>query len=83
LIQETNASILKIALINLSKRIKTDNLPVKLHLPIHDEILASCPKYFAEEYLEIQEEEMVAAANLFVEEGLLGVDSKILDKWTK
>lgn len=82
-IQEANASILKIALVNLRKRIIKENLPVILHLPIHDEILASCPRGFADTYLKIQEEEMMNAANAFLEEGLLGVDSEILEIWTK
>lgn len=82
-IQEANASILKIAMIRIRERIINEKLPVILHLPIHDEILSSCPRDFAPTYLKIQEEEMISAADKFLEDGLLGVDSDILEIWTK
>jgi len=82
-IQECNASMLKIAIMNLRERIRKENLPAKLHLPVHDEILSSCHKDFAEDWKVIQEEEMMKAADLFLEPGLLGVDTDILERWTK
>lgn len=82
-IQEANASMLKIALINLRDIIVKNNYPVKLHLPVHDEILSSAHKDFAEQWKVIQEREMRAAADLFLEPGLLGVDTTIIEKWTK
>lgn len=82
-IQEANASILKLALIYLAQRIERENLDVILHLPIHDEILSSCHKDFAVTYKQIQNEEMIRAAEVFLEKGLLGVDTEILDIWTK
>jgi DNA polymerase-1 len=82
-IQETNASMIKIALVNLRSIIIKNNYPVKLHLPVHDEILASAHKDFAEQWKVIQEREMKKAADLFLEPGLLGVDTVIIDKWTK
>jgi DNA polymerase I-like protein with 3'-5' exonuclease and polymerase domains len=82
-IQECNASMLKIAIMNLRYRILEEDLPAKLHLPVHDEILSSCHKDFAEDWKKIQEEEMMKAADLFLEQGLLGVDTDILERWTK
>jgi DNA polymerase I-like protein with 3'-5' exonuclease and polymerase domains len=82
-IQECNATMLKIALVNLREIIITNNYPVKLHLPVHDEILASAHKDFAEQWKVIQDREMCKAADLFLESGLLGVDTTILEKWTK
>lgn len=82
-IQECNASMLKIAIMNLRDRIVRENLPAMIHLPVHDEILSSCHKDFVDEWKQAQEEEMMAAANLFIEEGLLGVDTDILERWTK
>lgn len=82
-IQETNASMLKIAMVNLRKIIIDNNYPVKLHLPVHDEILSSAHKDFAERWKVIQDGEMRKAADLFLEPGLLGTDTTILDKWTK
>jgi DNA polymerase-1 len=82
-IQECNASMLKIAIIALRNRILKENLPAKLHLPVHDEILSSCHKDFADEWIKIQEKAMTDAADLFIEKGLLGVDTDVLDRWTK
>jgi DNA polymerase-1 len=82
-IQEANASMLKIAIIKLRKYILDNNYPAKLHLPVHDEILSSCPKEKGEEWLQIQNRAMCEAADLFIEPGLLKVDSKILTKWAK
>jgi len=82
-IQEANASMLKIALILMRNEIREKSLPVILHLPVHDEVLSSCPKDYAEEWLKIQEKCMENAADMFLEPGLLGVDSDILKRWTK
>jgi DNA polymerase I-like protein with 3'-5' exonuclease and polymerase domains len=82
-IQECNATMLKIALVNLRDIIRKDKLPVKLHLPVHDEILSSAHKDFAEQWKVIQEREMRKAADLFLQPGLLGVDTDIIPIWTK
>ena len=50
---------------------------------MHDEILASAHKDFAEQWKVIQDREMRKAADLFLEPGLLGTDTTILEKWTK
>jgi len=47
------------------------------------EILSSCHKDFAEEWKLIQEKAMTEAADLFLEPGLLGVDTHIMDRWRK
>jgi DNA polymerase I-like protein with 3'-5' exonuclease and polymerase domains len=82
-IQEANASMLKVALVSMRNYIRDYNFPAKLHLPVHDEILSSCPRNKAEEWKAIQEKCMENAADMFLEKGLLGVDTKILDRWTK
>ena len=82
-IQEANASMLKIALVNMRKYIIEHDFPAKLVLPIHDETLSAAHKDRAEEWLEIQERIMREAADKFLEPGLLGVDSKITERWTK
>lgn len=82
-IQECNASMLKIALVNLRRIIRKNNYPAMLHLPVHDEILSSCQKDFASTWAKIQDEEMRRAADMFLEPGLLGTDTQIMDKWTK
>jgi len=82
-IQAGNADMLKIALIKLRNYILKNNFPAVLHLPIHDEILSSCPKDRAEEWSKIQTQAMRDAADLFLEPGLLTVGTKIMDRWTK
>lgn len=82
-IQECNGSMLKIALIKLRRYIIDNNFPAKLHLPVHDEILSSCHKDYANKWVKIQERAMEEAADLFIESGLLKVDTEILDRWTK
>ena len=82
-IQECNATMLKIALVNLRNIILKNNYPVKLHLPVHDEILASAHKDFADQWKFIQDMEMRKAADLFLQPGLLGTDTTIIPKWTK
>jgi DNA polymerase-1 len=82
-IQEANASMLKIALIKLRNYIIEYKFPAKIHLPVHDEILSSCPKDRVKEWKVIQEKAMCDAADMFLEKGLLTVDTDILDRWTK
>jgi DNA polymerase I-like protein with 3'-5' exonuclease and polymerase domains len=82
-IQETNASMLKIALVIMRQKIIREKFPAKLHLPVHDEVLSSCPRDKAKEWKKIQEDAMQKAANAFLDDGLLGVDTEILDRWTK
>jgi DNA polymerase I-like protein with 3'-5' exonuclease and polymerase domains len=75
--------MVKVALVALRDIIIKNNYPVKLHLPVHDEILASAHKDFADQWKVIQETEMRKAADLFIEPGLLGVETTIIEKWTK
>ena len=82
-IQEANASMLKIALVLMRKYIIENKYPAILHLPVHDEVLSSCPKDHAEEWKEIQEGCMIQAADMFLEPGLLGADTEVLERWTK
>jgi len=81
--QECNASMLKIALVTLRDYIVANNFPAELHLPVHDEILSSCHKDYTEEWVKVQEKAMEDAADLFIEPGLLKVDTEIMDRWTK
>lgn len=82
-IQEHNSTILKVALIKLRKKIIEFDLPYKIHLPIHDEILSSCSKELAKDLKLLQEEVMLEAAAEMLEPNLCTVDSKITFKWEK
>jgi DNA polymerase-1 len=82
-IQSANADVLKIALIMMFEKIITENLPVKLHLPVHDEVLSSAEIDFIDEWVKIQEDIMIKAATIYIDEENVKVDTKILKQWTK
>ena len=65
-IQGTAADIIKIAMINISKKIKELNLKSKIILQVHDEIILEAPKNEAELIKNILETEMKNAVNLKV-----------------
>lgn len=65
-IQGTAADIIKIAMIRVWKRLKTENLKSRLILQVHDELLIETAKDEEEEVKKILEEEMKAAADLSV-----------------
>ncbi|MCL2080164.1 MAG: DNA polymerase I [Oscillospiraceae bacterium] len=65
-IQGTAADIMKIAMINVSRRLEAENLSARLILQVHDELIAECPFSEAEKAAEIMREEMENAAALSV-----------------
>jgi DNA polymerase-1 len=65
-IQGTAADIMKIAMINVSNRLKAENLEAKLILQVHDELVVECPEKEAETVSMILQEEMENAAKLSV-----------------
>jgi DNA polymerase-1 len=65
-IQGTAADIMKIAMINVSNRLKAERLEAKLILQVHDELLVECPESEAESVAVILREEMENAAKLNV-----------------
>jgi len=65
-IQGTAADIMKIAMINVSNRIKKEKLAAKLILQVHDELVVECPEAEAEKVSTILREEMENAAKLSV-----------------
>ena len=81
-IQGTNADILKLAIIKLQDKIDTQNLPVKLILNVHDEIISECREDFAEEWSNILEETMIKAAQVIIKSVPVKVDKVISNYWT-
>jgi len=65
-IQGTAADIMKIAMINVVKRLQSEGLTGKLILQVHDELIVECPEHEAENVSIILREEMENAANLSV-----------------
>ena len=65
-IQGTAADIIKIAMINVSKKLREENLKAKLILQVHDELIVECPEEEVEQVKEILCREMEGAAALSV-----------------
>ena len=65
-IQGTAADIMKIAMINVYKKFKEENLKTKLVLQIHDELLLEVPLEEKEVVKNILKDEMETAADLLV-----------------
>ena len=77
-IQGSAADLIKVAMINIQKRIERENLPVKMTLQIHDELVFELPKAEAEKHAEWLSEAMIGAIKLDVP---LKVDVSIGPNW--
>ena len=65
-IQGTAADIIKIAMINVDKKLKERNMRTRLILQVHDELLLEAPEDEIEMASRILNDEMVNAVNLKV-----------------
>ena len=65
-IQGLAADIFKVALVNLNKRLKDDNLNSAIILQVHDEVILECPMDELAQAQELTLEEMESAFNLKV-----------------
>lgn len=79
-IQGTAADIIKLAMVNVYKRLNAEGLESKLILQVHDELICECPEHEAERVAEILREEMSGAVQLSVP---LTVDVKIGHSWAE
>ena len=77
-IQGTAADIIKIAMLNVAKRLKKENLQTKIVLQIHDELLLEAPINEQDKASKILKEEMETAASLSVP---LNVDVSVGESW--
>jgi len=65
-IQGTAADIIKIAMVNVHRRLEKEQLKAKLILQVHDELIVECPEDEAELVKALLTEEMEKAASLTV-----------------
>ena len=79
-IQGTAADIIKIAMVNVYRRLAEEGLEAKLILQVHDELIVECPDSEAERVKEILTYEMENAAALSVP---LTVDAHIGHSWAE
>ncbi len=77
-IQGSAADLIKVAMVNIQKRIAADDLPIKMILQIHDELVFELLKDEAEKYAQWITEEMTGAIKL---DAPLKVDVSIGPNW--
>ncbi len=77
-VQGTAADIIKLAMINVYKRLKEERLSSKLILQVHDELIIEAPKGEADKVCVLLREEMEQAAELSVP---LKVEMKVGRSW--
>jgi DNA polymerase-1 len=77
-VQGSAADIVKIAMLKIHKRIKTEKLQMKMLLQVHDEIVAEVPQSEVDTAKKILTEEMESAAKLLVP---LEVDIGVAANW--
>ncbi len=77
-IQGTAADIIKLAMISLDREIRDRDLPMRLLLQVHDELVLEAPPEFAEEGARLVERVMEGVADLEVP---LEVEAGIGDNW--
>ena len=65
-VQGTAADIIKLAMVNVHRRLKEAGLKARLILQVHDELIVECPGEEAEQVRDILTEEMENAAHLSV-----------------
>jgi DNA polymerase-1 len=65
-VQGTAADVIKLAMVNVHKRLKSEQLSARLILQVHDELIVECPGEEAEKVQQILTEEMENVAKLAV-----------------
>src|SRR3569623_1109050 len=65
-VQGSAADLIKIAMVNIARKIKAENRPQKMLLQVHDELVFETPEKGVEEQAEFVRSEMVAAMTLTV-----------------
>ena len=79
-VQGTAADIIKLAMVNVHRRLKAEGLKARLILQVHDELIVECPGEEAEQVRQLLTEEMENAAQLSVP---LLADAHIGHSWAE
>jgi len=77
-IQGSAADLIKVAMVAIQRRIKTEKLPIKMILQVHDELVFEVPVAEAEKHAQWIAEEMINAIHFDVP---LKVDTKCGPSW--
>ena len=65
-IQGTAADVIKLAMVNAAKRLRSEGMKAQLILQVHDELIVECPEEEAERVEKLLREEMEGAVSLSV-----------------
>ncbi|MHA1540823.1 MAG: DNA polymerase I [Alphaproteobacteria bacterium] len=79
-VQGTSADIMRLAMVNVYKKLKQENLETRMLLQIHDEIILESPKNETEKVLKILKETMENVVELSVP---LKIDSNVGINWNE
>ncbi|MCD8099006.1 MAG: DNA polymerase I [Oscillospiraceae bacterium] len=79
-VQGTAADIIKLAMVNVRRRLAAEGLKSRLILQVHDELIAECPEDEAEQTARILSEEMQSAVTLSVP---LTAEAKLGRTWAE
>ena len=79
-IQGTAADIIKLAMVNVDRRLRSEGLEARLILQVHDELIVECPESESQRVSELLKYEMEHAAELDVP---LTVDVKTGHSWAE
>ena len=65
-IQGTAADVIKLAMVNVDRRLRAEGLKARLILQVHDELIAECPEEETERVMAVLKEEMEGAVQFSV-----------------
>jgi len=82
-IQGTGADMTKLAMVYIRDYIKSNDIPVKMVMTVHDQIDTLCHKDYAETWRAKMSELMEAAATVILPSGLLKAEANISSQWEK
>jgi DNA polymerase I len=80
-IQGTNADAVKFALVYINERLKKEGVDGKITHTVHDEVVTEVREDQADQWAEIQSEEMVRAAKLFIKSVKVLSEPFVGDVW--